>query len=60
MYVLLDTHMQHCCLYLRLHRLLHYVTLPQDVGDIVALYEAGYSLSLVALLLSLGILFYFK
>ncbi|XP_045448272.1 calcitonin gene-related peptide type 1 receptor [Melitaea cinxia] len=31
-----------------------------DVSDIVALYETGYSLSLVALLLSLGILFYFK
>lgn len=32
----------------------------QDVGAIVAVYEAGYSISLVALLLSLGILFYFK
>ncbi|XP_049873355.1 calcitonin gene-related peptide type 1 receptor [Pectinophora gossypiella] len=31
-----------------------------DVSEIIAVYEAGYSVSLVALLLSLGILFYFK
>ncbi|XP_059050164.1 calcitonin gene-related peptide type 1 receptor isoform X2 [Achroia grisella] len=31
-----------------------------DVSDIIAVYEAGYSVSLVALLLSLGILTYFK
>lgn len=32
----------------------------QDVSDIIAVYEAGYSVSLVALLLSLAILFYFR
>lgn len=32
----------------------------QDVSDIIAVYEAGYSVSLVALLLSLAILLYFK
>ncbi|KAJ8722362.1 hypothetical protein PYW08_004764 [Mythimna loreyi] len=31
-----------------------------DVSDIIAVYEAGYSVSLVALLLSLAILFYFR
>nr|QZD25053.1 GPCR20 [Spodoptera exigua] len=31
-----------------------------DVSDIIAVYEAGYSVSLVALLLSLAILLYFK
>ncbi|XP_052753253.1 calcitonin gene-related peptide type 1 receptor-like isoform X1 [Galleria mellonella] len=31
-----------------------------DVSDIIAVYEAGYSVSLVALLISLGILSYFK
>ncbi|XP_039753665.1 calcitonin gene-related peptide type 1 receptor [Pararge aegeria] len=31
-----------------------------DLSDIIAVYEAGYSVSLVALLLSLGILLYFK
>ncbi|XP_034832019.1 calcitonin gene-related peptide type 1 receptor-like [Maniola hyperantus] len=31
-----------------------------DVSEIIAVYEAGYSVSLVALLLSLAILFYFK
>nr|UTE79860.1 diuretic hormone receptor [Lymantria dispar] len=31
-----------------------------DVSEIIAVYEAGYSVSLVALLLSLCILFYFK
>lgn len=36
------------------------VCLLQDVSDIIAVYETGYSVSLVALLLSLGILCYFK
>ncbi|KPJ15429.1 Calcitonin gene-related peptide type 1 receptor [Papilio machaon] len=31
-----------------------------DVSEIITVYEVGYSVSLVALLLSLGILFYFK
>ncbi|CAG9787015.1 unnamed protein product [Diatraea saccharalis] len=36
------------------------IKLMLDVSDIIAVYEAGYSVSLVALLLSLGILFYFR
>lgn len=32
----------------------------QDVSEIIAVYEAGYSVSLLALLLSLAILLYFK
>lgn len=36
------------------------VCVLQDVSDIIAVYEAGYGVSLVALLLSLAILFYFR
>lgn len=38
----------------------YFDTCSQDVSDIIAVYETGYSVSLIALLVSLGILSYFK